>query len=272
MNALQAMIMGIVQGITEFLPISSSGHLVMLAKIWHLNPEASGTLFVLFLHLGSLIAVMYALRKELMWWYRHPKSRLTWMIGVALLPTAVIGVLFEEWFEHLFSTGATVGLEFVITGCILWWMDSRTDGMKTEETMHVRDSLWIGALQGAAILPALSRSGLTIAGGLWRGMERRAAARFSFLLSIPAILGGILVELDDLFEDPVAAHHLPWMPILVGTISAAVAGYIGVRFTFWLLEKCRMRIFAVYTFVLAAFILSDQIFFHRFFPPLFILH
>jgi len=267
MTILQAFIMGLVQGVTEFLPISSSGHLLLLEKVWHM--QTSGLLFVTLLHVGTLVAVLWALRKEVRWLLKRPFSWPGIMILVALVPTAIIGVLFEEWFEDLFHTGATIGLEFVITGVVLWWMDSVKTGDKEENTMRVPDALWIGALQGAAILPALSRSGLTIAGGLWRGMTREAAGRFSFLLSIPAILGGLLVELDDLFEEPGQLAHIQWLPILVGTLAALVFGYLAVKGTLWLIQRCKMRYFAVYTWALAAFILSDQLFFHHWFSPLF---
>lgn len=191
------------------------------------------------------------------------------MILVALLPTAVVGALFEEWFDRLFETGATIGLEFVITGVVLWWMDSVANGRKTEHTLETSDSLWIGALQGAAILPALSRSGLTMAAGLWRGMDRDAAGRFSFLLSVPAILGASVMEIDDIFESPTHMANLPWGPMIWGTIAAAIAGYFAVIGTMWVLQRSRMRIFAIYTWALAAFVLSDQLYFHHWFAPLF---
>ncbi|TDY50708.1 undecaprenyl-diphosphatase [Alicyclobacillus sacchari] len=267
MTALQAVIMGIVQGITEFLPISSSGHIVLFEKLMHVQVEQD-TLFILLLHIGTLAAVAYAMRKEVIWLWKHPRSRVTWMVLVALLPTAVIGALCEEWFDNLFESGVTIGLEFVVTGIILWWIDSIQAGPKTESSMSLADSLWIGTLQGIAILPALSRSGLTIAGGLWRGMDRMAATRFSFLLSIPAILGGTLVKLDDIVEAPAQALNLPWGEMLLGALAAAVAGYFSVRWTTWLVARCKMRVFAVYTFAIAAFILYDQLVGHRWFPPL----
>lgn len=267
MNAIQAIVMGIVQGVTEFLPISSTGHVVLVEKLWHIQIE-NDTLFILLLHIGTLLAVVYAMRNEVRWLITHPKSRMTWMILVALLPTAVVGVVCEEWFESLFDSGVTIGFEFIITGVILWWMDTVQTGKKNETTMTLSDSLWIGTLQGIAILPALSRSGLTIAGGLWRGMDREAATRFSFVLSIPAILGATLVKLDDVFEDPSKTLALPWGEMLLGTAAAAIAGYFAVIGTRWLVEHSRMRIFAVYTWALAAFVLYDQIFGHHFFPPL----
>jgi len=261
-----AVLFGAVQGLTEFLPISSSGHIVLLEKMLHVDVERN-TAFVLMLHVGTLIAVLYAMRKEVRWLIQHPKARETWMLVVALLPTAVIGALFEEWFDDLFESGATIGLEFLLTGIILWWMDAIEAGRKNETTMTVADSLWIGALQGAAILPALSRSGLTIAGGLWRGLNREAATRFSFLLSIPAILGGVLVKLDDLVEAHGSAA-LSSGPMLAGMLAALATGYLSVRWTKSLVSRARMRWFAVYAFALSAWILFDQLVQHRFFPPL----
>ncbi|MFD1674413.1 undecaprenyl-diphosphate phosphatase [Alicyclobacillus fodiniaquatilis] len=267
MTTLQAIIMGIVQGVTEFLPISSTGHIVLLEKLWHIQIE-DDTLFILLLHLGTLVAVVYAMRREVKWLIAHPKSRTAWMILVALLPTAVVGAVCEEWFDSLFDSGITIGFEFVITGVILWWMDSVETGKKNEATMSVKDSLWVGTLQGISILPALSRSGLTIAAGLWRGMDREAATRFSFVLSIPAILGATLVKVDDVFEDKATTLALPWSQMIIGAIAAAVAGYFAVLGTRWLIQHSRMRIFAVYTWALAAFILYDQLFGHHFFPSL----
>lgn len=266
MSTIQAMILGLVQGITEFLPISSSGHLVILQKIW--NIQGNSLLFVTLLHLGTLVAVVWALHKEVRWLVRHPKSWTTRMILVALIPTALIGGLCEEIFENLFDSGITVGFEFVITGCVLWWMDSVKAGYKSEEDVTVRDALWIGALQGVSILPALSRSGLTIATGLMRGLNRESAARFSFLLSIPAILGATVVELDDVLEEPNQLAHLQWVPMLLGTTVAILAGYAAVKGTMWLIQTSRMRYFAVYVWILAALVLGDQLFFHRWFPSL----
>lgn len=267
MTILQSIILGIVQGITEFLPISSSGHLVLLQKVWHIS--GGSLLFVTFLHVGTLIAVIWALKGEVKELLHRPLSWKGLMILTALVPTAVIGVLFEEWFEGLFQSGITVGFEFVITGIVLWWMDSVVAGRKDIMGMTVPDALWVGALQGAAIMPALSRSGLTIAGGLWRGLDRDTAGRFSFLLSIPAILGATLVELDDLFEHNAAAvHAVSWSAILIGTLAAIIAGYVSVKWTLWLIRTSRMRLFAIYTWAIAVFILSDQLFFHHWFPPL----
>ncbi|GMA48709.1 undecaprenyl-diphosphatase 4 [Alicyclobacillus contaminans] len=266
MTVWQAAILGLVQGVTEFLPISSSGHLVLLQQLWHMSN--SGLLFITCLHLGTLVAVVWAFRNEVRWLVTHPNDRMVRMLVLALVPTALIGAVFEELFEDLFSSGVTVGFEFIMTGVVLWWMDTAPSGRKSDAEVTAADALWIGALQGAAILPALSRSGLTIAAGLWRGLDREAAARFSFLLSIPAILGATVVEMDDLFEDPSLWAATPWSAVALGTLAAAVAGYAAVKGTMWLLRTSRMRMFAVYVWAVALFVLADQTLVHRWFPPL----
>jgi undecaprenyl-diphosphatase len=268
MTTIQALILGVVQGITEFLPISSSGHLVLIQKLWGM--EGDPLEFIIIVHLATLFAVWFAFRKEVNWLIRNPLSRFGITIWIALVPTILIGAVCEELFEDVFSNAGTLGLEFVMTGVILWWMDSLPVGHKLDRDIRVRDALWVGTLQGIAILPALSRSGLTIAGGLWRGMSKETAARFSFLLSIPAILGATLVKLDDLIEEPTSSPgHISWCALLIGFGAALIAGYLGVRFTMDLLKKGRMRIFAVYVWILAAFVLSDQLFYHHWFPSLF---
>lgn len=259
MTSIQAIILGVIQGLTEFLPISSSGHLVLAEKI--MNVKTDSLLFVTCLHVGTLVAVIVAMRDDIKRLLHNLWCRENLLIAAALVPTAAIGALFEEAFEGLFNSGATLGIEFVITGVILWWMDNYMHGSKTESSIRIRDALWIGAFQGAAMFPALSRSGMTIGAGLWRGMDREAAGRFSFLLSIPAILGATLMQVEDLWENP---QHLaiPALPLILGTAAAAIAGYLSVRWTLWWLKRAKMRVFAVYGFALAAFILMDQFIFH----------
>lgn len=266
MTWLQAVVLGAIQGVTEFLPISSSGHLVLVQKLWHI--DGGNLLFVTVLHLGTLVAVVWAFRFEVRALLRHPFSWPGKMVLLACIPTALVGAAFEDLFSNLFASGVTIGFEFIITGTILWWMDSVKSGDKSIDDMTAADALWIGLLQGTAILPALSRSGLTIAGGLWRGLDRDTAARFSFLLSIPAILGATVVELDNALEHPVqgAAN---WPMMWLGAAVAVVTGYLSVRGTLWLVRRAKMRIFAIYTFILAAFVLADQLWFHLWFPPLF---
>ncbi|MCL6453808.1 MAG: undecaprenyl-diphosphate phosphatase [Alicyclobacillus sp.] len=266
MNTLQAVVLGAVQGITEFLPISSSGHLVLLQSLWHIRSD--GLLFVTLLHVGTLVAVCFVMRRELAALARNPLGWMGRMVLVALLPTFVMGAVFEEFFDGLFQSPVTLGFEFVITGVVLWWMDTVANGDKLEADMTASDAFWIGVLQGVAIFPALSRSGLTIAAGLWRGLDKEAAGRFSFLLSIPAILGATLVELEEWLEAPSHATGLALGPAAAGVVAAALAGYLSAKGTLWVLKRSRMRVFAVYVWALAAFVFADQLFWHHWFPPL----
>lgn len=266
MTSFQALVLGLVQGLTEFLPVSSSGHLVFLERVWHVN--GGGLLFVTLVHLGTLAAVLFALRHEVKELLQDPFSWTGRMILLSLIPTALVGMVFEEMFERWFQNPVTVGFEFVITGIVLWWIDSIQVGLKKIDDMRAPDALWIGTLQGLAIVPALSRSGLTIAGGLWRGLDRRAAGRFSFLISIPAILGATVVQIDDLTEAPGQANGLGLAPAIIGVLAALIAGYFAVKWTLWLIEHAKMRYFAVYVWLLAAVVFTDQIFFHHWFPPL----
>ncbi|MCL6444566.1 MAG: undecaprenyl-diphosphate phosphatase [Alicyclobacillus sp.] len=265
MTTWHAVLLGVIQGITEFLPISSTGHLVLAQKLFGISD--ANLQFVTCLHLGTLVAVIWALRQDVMWLVRHPFSRRVWLLVVALIPTVVIGALFADLVDEMLQNGVTIGLEFAITGAILWWMDCLPQGNVQEDQMSWLDALWIGLCQSAALMPALSRSGLTIAGGLWRGLDREAAGRFSFVLSIPAILGAVVMELEGDAGSATGGPSAHWMAMLIGTGAALVSGYAAVHGTLWLLKRSKMRVFAVYVWLVAAFILCDQVLWHRWFPP-----
>ncbi|GGJ07399.1 undecaprenyl-diphosphatase 4 [Alicyclobacillus cellulosilyticus] len=267
MTVWQGVVLGLVQGMTEFLPVSSTGHLVLLQKLWSL--EADSLWFITMLHLGTLVAVVWVLRREVVYILTHPGSREARLVLTAVVPAAVIGAGFEDMFDRLFASGVTIGVEFVITGIILWWMDGVPAGRKDERSMTFMDALWIGIAQGAAILPALSRSGLTIASGLWRGLDRSCAGRFSFLVSIPAILGATLFEGWDGLRYGLGMPAQAWSAAWWGTVAACISGYLAVRTTMWLVAHSKMRWFAVYVWCLAGMILADQLLWHRYFPPLF---
>ncbi|MBX5437240.1 MAG: undecaprenyl-diphosphate phosphatase [Alicyclobacillaceae bacterium] len=265
MSVLDAVILGVVQGVTEFLPVSSTGHLILAQQL--LGIRVDSLLLVTCLHAGTLVAVVWALWPELCWVVRHPTSRATRMLVLAMVPTGLIGIGLEDAFERVFNTGVTLGLEFVLTGIILWWMDA-ADHPQTKSEPGAMDALWIGTFQAFAIMPALSRSGLTMAGALWRGLNRDAAGRFSFLISVPAILGATLVQALDWWDEPAAVQLVPWGPVMIATAAAAVSGYAAVKGTLWLLRTARMRWFALYVWVVAALVLADQWVWHRWFPPL----
>jgi len=251
----KTIILGILQGLTEFLPISSSGHLLVARKLFGL--AEAGLLLDTMLHIGTLLAVMAVFWRDILEMIRKPFSRLTLLVVVGTIPTAVIGLAFKDFFEDIARTGVTVGWEFLATGVILWLADSIKDkGYKDVERISYTDSLIVGALQGAAILPAISRSGLTIAGALFQRIDRSVAARFSFLLSIPAIMGAAVVQIPDLLEG--GSEVVGAGPLVVGTVAAAVSGYVAVKWMLQVIQRGSLKAFAVYVWILGAVILVAQ--------------
>lgn len=263
----EALILGVVQGLTEFLPVSSSGHLVLFQRIFGLTE--SNLAFDVVLHLGTLVSVLIVFYGDFLSILRRPASRLTWLIIAGLIPTGIIGIAFRDVVARLFASGQSLGFEFLITGLVLWFAEGASGrrGRKDLAHMSLTDAAVVGTMQGLAILPAISRSGLTIAGALFRGLDRKTAARFSFLLSAPAILGAALVELKDLPQ--MSASSLPLVPTLLGALAAVIGGYLAIRFMIRLLTTSNMRVFSYYVWFIGALVLFDQLFTKRFFPPLF---
>ncbi|MCG7319288.1 undecaprenyl-diphosphate phosphatase [Brevibacillus laterosporus] len=251
---IESIFLGIIQGFTEFLPISSTGHLVLFGKLFGLRE--AGLLFDTLLHLGTLVAVVIVFWTEIIYVIRHPFSKLTRLLIVGTVPTGIIGLTFKDYFEKISQTGQTIGVEFLATGLILWAVESMRKGTRNFEQINYIDALFIGTLQGAAILPAISRSGLTIAGALLRGIDRNDAARFSFLLSLPAILGACVLQVKDLVEQPVLSSGI--IPMLVGAMFAAITGYIAIRWMIKLISSGSMKVFAYYVFALGACIIVLQ--------------
>lgn len=251
---LEHLFLGIVQGLTEFLPISSTGHLVLFRQLFGL--QEIGLLFDTMLHFGTLLAVAIVFWPQIKQLASDPFGKLARLLVVGTIPTAVIGLAFEEYFEEISRTGVTIGWEFLATGIILWTVDSIHKGNRTFDQISFTDALLIGTLQGAAILPAISRSGLTIAGSLLRGIERADAARFSFLLSLPAILGACALQTVKLAQHPLDTATLA--PMLAGTICAAAAGYFAIHWMMKIISTGSMKGFAIYVWILGGIILALQ--------------
>jgi len=260
-ESLSAAILGVVQGLTEFLPVSSSGHLVLFQ---HWLPVSGDPLaFDLALHLGTLIPVIWVYRADLMtvvndatrgegvYWER-PGVRLLLLLVAATIPTAVIGLGLEDVFEQLFHHAKAVGIAFAVTGTVLWFTRSFAKGTVLAHELSWGKSIAIGLAQGIAITPGISRSGSTIAAGLFLGMDREAAARFSFLLSIPAIGGAFVLKVGDLSMDAVSVG-----PILIGMFSSAVSGYFALRILIRLVRGGDFSKFAFYLWPLAIFAFSQ---------------
>jgi undecaprenyl-diphosphatase len=254
MDWLQAIILGIIQGLTEFIPISSTGHLYLGRKLFGL--EEAGLFLDTMLHIGTLIALLVFYKDILLNLIQKPFSRITALLIVGTIPAVIAGVLFSDFFDGISKTGVTIGWEFLVTGLFLWFADSIKNGAKKIEDLSLFDSFFIGSFQAFAIFPAISRSGMTIVGALIRKMDKEAAAYFSFLLSIPAICGGVIFQLKDVMSDNVP--QISFFSMLVATISSAFFGYLAVRFMISFIKRKSLKLFAVYVWVLGGVIIILQ--------------
>ncbi|MCR4963652.1 MAG: undecaprenyl-diphosphate phosphatase [Firmicutes bacterium] len=252
MSAWKAIILGLVQGLTEFLPVSSSGHLVIAQSL--LGIEEPALIFDVFVHLGTLVAVFAAFWPDIWGILKRPFRKITALLLVACIPTALMGVLLNDFFTSLFSSLTAVALALCVTGVLLWISDY-FHGRKNIEDMNFGHALTIGFFQGCAITPGLSRSGSTIFGALLCGLKRSEAAKFSFILSIPAILGAGILETADMLQ--AGTFQVSWAYIL-GAAVAAVSGYWAIRFFIKLLEKAHLRYFSLYCWLVAAIVLLRQ--------------
>lgn len=264
MTLIESIFLGFVQGITEFLPVSSSGHLVLFQQIYGIREGA--LLFDIAVHIGTLIPVLIIFRGELRKIFSFPVDRLTLLLIAGTIPTALIGILFKEPLEELFTTGRAIGFGFLITGFVLWGAELMKRRSKGLHSTSWFDAVFVGLMQGIAIIPAISRSGLTIAGSLFRGFDRDWAARFSFLLSVPAILGAAGLHTIDLAKNG-GFCIMPEQGLILaaGMIVAAASGYASVKIMLKVLTCGNMRCFSIYLWVLGILILTDQYLTHYYF-------
>ncbi len=261
MQIIEAIILGLIQGLTEFLPVSSSGHLVLFQNLFGIH-EATQE-FTILLHVATLIAVFIYYWKDILALILNPFQRTTLLLITGTIPTVILALLFNDTFNGIFGTGKFLGFNFIFTGIILLYADSRKGGKKKIKNMSIFDSLVVGTMQGIAILPAVSRSGMTISACLSRNMDRENAARFSFLLSIPAILGGMVLTIKDMITgEVVLTEALGIMPMIFGFIAAAISGYFAIRFMVNIIKKGKLKWFSVYVFILGAVLIVDQFVLH----------
>lgn len=255
MDLFQAVILGMIQGLTEFLPISSTGHLYLGRHLFGL--DEAGLFLDTMLHLGTLIAVSVVYHHELIGLIKHPFRRLTLLLIVGTIPAVILGLLFNDFFEAVSKTGATIGWEFLITGVALWGADQvKNSGHKQMEQITFADVLIIGTFQGAAIMPALSRSGLTIAAALFRGIDKATAAYFSFLLSIPAIAGGLLLQSLKVYRGEL--ENISASSLITATAMSAIFGFIAVKWMISTLKQGSLKGFAYYVWAIGSIILIAQ--------------
>lgn len=266
MSILDAIILGIVQGVAEFLPISSSGHLAILHNLFNMSDLGSNHMFFdVLLHFGTLIAICFMYWSDIKAMFtqtidmlsgrtvdengqrrRFPEARLFMLIIVATLPLVLV-LPVHKYIEALSNSTVYVGIALILTGCMLLVSDKMAKGSKTEKNMLFTDALIVGLCQCVATLPGLSRSGTTITAGIATGHDRSYAVKFSLLMSIPAVLGATLLELVDAFKAGIDVSLIP--AYLFGMIAAMVSGVLSIGLLKMIARKTRFGGFSYYCWV-----------------------
>jgi len=265
MTFFEALILGIIQGLTEFLPVSSSGHLIIAQKL--LGVEGGVVYFNVAVHFATLVAVCIALWDEVYALIKKPFCKLTGLLVIATIPAVAAGLFLNDLFESVSISGATVGIGLLITGLVLVLTSRPVEGTKNLGDMKWYDALLVGIAQAIAIVPGISRSGMTIGANLSLKVRREYAVKFAFLMSIPVILGGFVLETYQFISE--GSANIEILPLLVGMISAGTAGYFAIKLFIRTVVKGKLRLFAWYVFALAALILADQLFFGAVFDRFF---
>lgn len=267
MTLLQSIILGIIQGLTEFLPISSSAHLVIAPYLfgWHI-PAQEGFIFDVLVQLGTLLAVIFYFRKDLYQIIRavieglirrkpllDPMSRLGWILVLATIPAMIAGVLFKDPVERAFASPLAAALFLLVTAALLVIAERVGKRSRQFETVTWLDGLIAGLFQAISLLPGISRSGATITGGMVRNLDRPSAARFSFLMSVPVMLGAGALAVVDLIRSSSFTGQIP--TLVLGFIVAAFVGYFSIRWLLAYLTSRPLYIFAIYCLVVSIIVI-----------------
>ena len=269
MSILQAILLGIVQGLTEFLPVSSSGHLILVpwAFNWHFfleNPELNKT-FDVALHLGTFVAVVVYYWRELLRLLRGffrtlatrrirtPEERLAWLLLLSTVPAGIVGVSLEDVIVNRLGEPYLIGLMMIVFGVVMWVVDSHARLDRPLEKLGWKGALAIGVAQAAALAPGVSRSGITMVTGLLLGFDRESAARFSFLMSVPVIGGASLYSGLGVARDGLPAGTA--VPFVAGMAAAAVSGFAAIWFLLAYLRRHDFKPFVFYRFAVGAGVL-----------------
>lgn len=262
MQILESIILGLVQGLTEFLPVSSSGHLIVMKKLFDIDQEKFGLTFDIALHFATLIAVMVVFWPDILALLKKPFQKTTGLLIIATIPAALVGVFFDDYIETISQSGGFLGFAFIFTAILLFFSQRTKKKAKTIDLMSYKDATVIGVFQGIAVMPGISRSGSTTSAGLLMGVEKESSLRFAFLMSIPIIMGSAVLGVKDIITEPA---EVEWAPLIAGMFAAGISGYFAVKFMLNFFKKRSLNIFAIYVGILGILILIDQLFFQKFF-------
>lgn len=276
MSYFEAVVLGLVQGLAEFLPISSSGHLALIQQRFGISDDKV-LLFAVLLHVGTLISVFIVYWKDI--WElivelcltikdlctgkglrlaERPVRKLGVMIIVATIPTAIIGLLFNDFFDSLYTSVIPIGVGLIITGFLLVFAERMGEGNRGIQQMNFRNAIFIGLVQGVAICPGISRSGSTLFGSLICNLDRKFAVKFVFLISIPSILGSAVLEAPAAIEAGVTTADIG--PILVGMLVAAVSGLVAIKTMIKIVSDKKLSYFSYYVWALGLIVVLYGIF------------
>jgi undecaprenyl-diphosphatase len=263
---LESVILGVIQGLTEFLPISSTAHLVMVPWLFSWDVKLLNSLtYDVALHLGTFLGIVAFFWKDLVAlikaFFRSVArrniedeigQRLAWCVVIGTIPAAVLGYLFEERVETTFRAPVNIAVWLVVFGIVMWVAERYSRQARQLEDIRLKDAVLIGVAQALALMPGVSRSGITISAGLFLDIKREGAARFSFLLSTPAIFGAAVVKLK------VLAHGIPHgdaIPLILGTVASATSGFFAIKYLLKYLQHRKLNAFVLYRIAFAAILL-----------------
>jgi undecaprenyl-diphosphatase len=264
MTIADGLLLGTVQGLTEFLPVSSSGHLILMRELLGVN-TSGGLAFDAILQLGTILAVLVYFRTDLWRILNNARSllfakgrgvqahdrSLILAIFIGTIPAILAGLLLEDLMDHAFRNPLLVALSLLLGSSV--FMLAERLGRQTHDHISVKDGLWIGIFQCLALVPGVSRSGATISGGLFRGLTRESAARFSFLLSVPIITGSGLKKLMDILQE--TPSDISLLPLILGSATAFLVGIGCIHFLLGYLKRHTLHVFAWYRIALAFLVL-----------------
>jgi undecaprenyl-diphosphatase len=269
-DLIKVVVLGILQGLSEFLPISSSGHLVIAEHL--MNFSESGLAFEVFVHFGSLLAVLWVFRKEIIQLLaaipaifrlsspeldteKRSYALLDIYIIIASIPAALIGIFFEEQIAIIFENHIFAFVMLFITGLIVW---SSRYAREKNKAIGSGSSFLIGCAQAIAILPGISRSGSTIVTALWLGIPRETAAKFSFLMSVPVILGATVLKVREVFLNPLSQSELG--NLILASLAALISGYFAIRWLLEIIRRKKLEWFGLYCMVVSLLGLTYHLF------------
>ncbi len=261
MDGFQAVFLAVLQGATEFLPVSSSGHLILVPAL--LGWEDQGLAFDVMVHLGSLLAVMLYFRHEVVTITRatlgnlfggpaSEESRLGWLVAFATVPVGLVGFFLGDWIENALRNPRFIALTMIAFALLLWWVDRRNLQRRSLADLDWQDILVLGIAQALSLMPGVSRSGMTITAGLLMGLNRDAAARFSFLIAIPVIVLASGLKIVQLLQSEVVVD---WRLMLVGVVVSALVAFAVIHWFLGFIRRFSMAPFAVYLLALGGLIL-----------------